>query len=144
MNLDSVAPTPVAAIIAQPTCSATGYCLSEPSDDLAGRAAVVTGGASGIGRAVVERLVSAGARVCVVDIDLDRAEALVSELGAGHDLFAVQCDIGDAASVRGAVAVAVERYGRLDIMHNNAALLDNETLATCSRFRSRRGIESCR
>lgn len=91
---------------------------------------MITGGASGIGRAVAQRLTSGGARVCIADIDHAGAqEAAAAIADAGGDAIAVACDIGDDAQIAGAVDAAVARYGRLDIMHNNAALLNAATLA---------------
>lgn len=82
--------------------------------------AIVTGGASGIGEAVCRRLVSEGARVVIGDRNMAAARALASELGAGA--VPVEFDAGDVASVRELVEGAVARFGRLDVLHNNAAI----------------------
>ena len=96
---------------------------------LSGKAAVVTGGASGIGKAVVARLHNAGAYVCIADINLDLARAVAMELDPSQKrVVAVRCDIGEDDQIRSAVETAVERFGRLDVMHNNAALLDTDVL----------------
>lgn len=73
---------------------------------------LVTGGASGIGAAVVHRLTAAGARVAIVDRDADRAEALAAELG--DRALAVVADVSDEADVDRSVAAAVEHFGRVD------------------------------
>lgn len=83
-----------------------------------GRVAVVTGGASGIGDALVRLLVRDGGRVVVVDRQAERAVALAAELGDAA--VAVTADVGVEADVARAVDTAVERFGRLDIMCNNA------------------------
>jgi len=86
---------------------------------LAGRVALVTGGASGIGRAITERFVSAGANVTVADVDIGRA----TEFAADWDgVNAFGCDVGDPADCRAAVSVIEEREGRLDILVSNAGL----------------------
>jgi 3-oxoacyl-[acyl-carrier protein] reductase len=96
------------------------------SGRLAGRVALVTGGARGIGRAICVGLAQHGAKV-VVDYasraeEAERTVALIEE--AGGEAFSHQADVADAAAVDAMVALAVERYGRLDILVNNAALTD--------------------
>ena len=89
---------------------------------LAGRVAVVVGGAGGIGEATVRLLLARGARVAIADRDRDRAAALAEEFGA--DTIAVAVELTDEASVGAMIAAAHDWGGRLDILHNNAALLD--------------------
>ena len=87
---------------------------------LEGKVAVVTGAAQGIGRGVSLALASAGARVAVVDLD-DRAEATASEIhGRGSDAVSISCDVRSRDAVQAAVEVVSSRYGRLDILVNNA------------------------
>jgi meso-butanediol dehydrogenase/(S,S)-butanediol dehydrogenase/diacetyl reductase len=87
-----------------------------------GKVAVVTGGASGIGAATLRRLASEGAAVVCADIDDEKGAALVGDLvGEGAAASFAHCDVGELAEVEAAVATAVERYGGLDIIHNNAA-----------------------
>ena len=86
-----------------------------------GRAAFVTGGAHGIGRAVALRLAQEGAAVTVADIDMDAAQAVADEVTlAGVAALAVACDVTDRASVDASVAAAVDRFGRLDVPINVA------------------------
>jgi NAD(P)-dependent dehydrogenase (short-subunit alcohol dehydrogenase family) len=85
---------------------------------LDGRRAVVTGGASGIGRATCRRFAEEGAEVAVVDLDGDAAAAVASEFGGAA--FAV--DVGDADAVRTAVDDAAARMGGLDTVFNNAGV----------------------
>lgn len=93
---------------------------------LTGKVAVVTGGASGIGAATCKRLVAEGARVAIGDLNIDAAQALAAELGDAA--LAVHFDAGDVASVAALIAATVERFGRLDILHNNAALMSHEVI----------------
>lgn len=86
--------------------------------DLSGRAALVTGGASGIGAAAVERLVAAGASVAVVDRDADAADAIAQR----HDGLAIPGDVTDPATLPAAVAATEERFGRLDVVLLNAGV----------------------
>ncbi|WP_224815524.1 L-iditol 2-dehydrogenase [Hasllibacter sp. MH4015] len=85
---------------------------------LACKGALITGAARGIGRAFAETYISEGARVVIADIDLDRAQATASEIGA----VAVQMDVSDVASIDNGVAAAAEELGRIDILINNAAI----------------------
>jgi NAD(P)-dependent dehydrogenase (short-subunit alcohol dehydrogenase family) len=85
------------------------------SMEFAGLTAVVTGGASGIGLATVERLVSEGCRVAVLDLD-------VANVTAGAGLLAIECDVSDQASVSRAMTIAVGDFGSLDIVVNNAGV----------------------
>jgi len=91
---------------------------------IAGKVAVVTGGASGIGAAACRRFVAEGARVVIGDIAGERAHALAAELGA--NAFAVPFDAGDTGQVRQLVEAGVARFGRLDFLFNNAALIAPE------------------
>jgi NAD(P)-dependent dehydrogenase (short-subunit alcohol dehydrogenase family) len=81
--------------------------------EFTGLTAIVTGGAAGIGAAVVARLLEGGADVAVLDLRID---------GADEAAFAVQADVADDASVRAAVAAVVERFGGIDIVVNNAGI----------------------
>jgi 3-oxoacyl-[acyl-carrier protein] reductase len=83
---------------------------------LAGRVALVTGGARGIGEATTRLLVSQGAAVAVVDLDLEPAQALVDSLPAGSRAIAHPCDVTDSAAAEAAVQAAVNAFGKLDIL----------------------------
>ena len=89
-------------------------------NDLAGKVAVVTGGASGIGRGTVEKFVAEGARVVIADVDADRGEALATALGP--DALFRRTDVSDPEQVGALVAAAVERFGGLHVMVNNAGV----------------------
>jgi len=89
-----------------------------------GKTAIVTGAASGIGRASAERLASEGASVVVADVDDEGgAETVASIEDAGGDATFVEVDVTDAASVENMVDVAVDTYGSLELAHNNAGIL---------------------
>jgi NAD(P)-dependent dehydrogenase (short-subunit alcohol dehydrogenase family) len=90
---------------------------------------VVTGGGGGIGAATVAALAHHGAIVLSVDIDGPRAEASAHDAtAAGGTASGLAADLAVEAGAEEAVRVAVERYGRLDVLHNNAALTDSEFL----------------
>lgn len=93
---------------------------------LEGKVAIVTGGASGIGAAACRRYAAEGARVTVGDIDGDRAAALAAEIGDAA--LAVRFDAGDVTSIERLVAQTVERFGRLDFLFNNAALMSPDVI----------------
>ena len=82
---------------------------------LAGKVAIVTGGGGGIGSAVARRFVAEGARVTVADVFMASAQAAAEP---------VQFDAADPASVEAMVETTVAHFGRLDILHNNAAMTD--------------------
>jgi len=85
--------------------------------------AIVTGGASGIGRCLAEQLAGAGARVVIADIDFEKAQQVASGFSsAGKQIEAVALDVSQAADVESSVKTIVERHGRLDYMFNNAAV----------------------
>jgi NAD(P)-dependent dehydrogenase (short-subunit alcohol dehydrogenase family) len=89
---------------------------------LQGKVGIVTGGGGGIGSAVARRFVAEGAKVAIADIFLESAQRAAQPLG--DNAFAVQFDAADPASVKAMVEATVARFGRLDILHNNAALTD--------------------
>ena len=97
---------------------------------LAGRTAIVTGGAQGLGYAVAELFIAEGARVVLGDLDLDRTRAAVERLGGADVASAVRCDVTAAADVDALVAAAVEEFGSLDVMVNNAGITRDATLRT--------------
>jgi NAD(P)-dependent dehydrogenase (short-subunit alcohol dehydrogenase family) len=89
---------------------------------LAGKVAVVTGAAGGIGAATAEAFRREGAKLVLADINRDAASALADRLRAGGgEVSAVHADIGDEASIQWMVAAAIAAFGGIDILYNNAA-----------------------
>ncbi|MBS0296208.1 MAG: glucose 1-dehydrogenase [Proteobacteria bacterium] len=87
-------------------------------DALAGKSILITGAASGIGRAAAELFAANGARLTLADMDADGGEAVAKALGARF----IKADVTQSEQVRAAVALAVEAYGRLDGAFNNAGV----------------------
>src|SRR3974390_2410857 len=93
-----------------------------PLFDLAGRTVVVTGGGKGIGKTYVAAFAHAGARVLAADIDAAAASGVAATLtAAGRTVWAVGVDIADPAPGEAMAAVALGRYGRTDVLVNNAS-----------------------
>ena len=91
---------------------------------LEGKVAIVTGGAGGIGSETVRIMTERGAKVAIADISVERAEAQAAEYVAkGADVIAIGVDLADEESIKTLVANTVDRFGHLDILHNNAAAL---------------------
>jgi NAD(P)-dependent dehydrogenase (short-subunit alcohol dehydrogenase family) len=90
------------------------------TDELDGKVAVVTGGASGIGRGIVERFLAEGAKVVIADVQRELGEALAADAGA--DAMFHDTDVGDQAQVGELVTTTVERFGGLHVMVNNAGI----------------------
>lgn len=87
---------------------------------LKGKAALVTGAGQGIGRACAVALAEAGARVAVVDLKLESAEATVAALPDPAQHLALACNVADSAAVKAAFARVQQAFGRLDVLVNNA------------------------
>jgi NAD(P)-dependent dehydrogenase (short-subunit alcohol dehydrogenase family) len=110
--------------------------MAEANDEVigAGRVAVVTGAASGIGRGLAEALASAGSAVVVADLDVEEGEKVAARIrDSGGDATAVGADVSDVAAVEALAATTIERYGRVDLLCNNAGvstfnLIQDQTL----------------
>jgi NAD(P)-dependent dehydrogenase (short-subunit alcohol dehydrogenase family) len=88
--------------------------------ELKGQTAIVTGGSQGIGRAIAERLASAGATVVIADINGEKAKEVAAQVG--ETSLSIRTDITDVASVRAAVDEVLRQRGRIDILVNNAGI----------------------
>ena len=99
---------------------------------LKGQTAVITGGAQGLGFAIAERFVAEGARVVLGDVNLEATESAAAQLGGsgtgGAAALAVRCDVTSAVDVDTLVTTAVDRFGGLDIMVNNAGITRDATM----------------
>jgi 2-keto-3-deoxy-L-fuconate dehydrogenase len=85
--------------------------------------AIVTGGGSGIGRAIAKLFAKQGATVYVLDFDKQSSEEAVKEINAaGHTAEAIQCDVGDQHRVKEIVDAIIEKNGKIDILVNNAGV----------------------
>lgn len=87
---------------------------------LAGQVAIITGGASGLGRASVKLFVEQGARVVIADVNVEQGQELAESLG--KSVVFKQTDVADAQQVQALVDFAVEHFGDLHIMFNNAGI----------------------
>lgn len=92
----------------------------EKAGRLQGKVAIITGGASGIGEAAVKLFISEGCRVVIADVRDDLGEELSRELGP--DSLYIHTDVSSEEQVKAAVKIAVDRFGRLDCMFNNAGI----------------------
>jgi NAD(P)-dependent dehydrogenase (short-subunit alcohol dehydrogenase family) len=88
--------------------------------ELSGKVAIVTGGATGLGEGLARRFAAEGAKVLIGDIDRDSGAALAADIGA--DAHFVEADVADIDQVSGLVTTAVERFGGLHVMVNNAGV----------------------
>ena len=95
---------------------------------LATRVALVTGAASGIGKAIATRLAAEGACVVIADLDLEKAQAAAAEIGSTDVAIGVQANVTDELQVQSAVDAAVLAFGGLDLVVNNAGLSLSKSL----------------
>ena len=95
---------------------------------LAGKSAIITGGAGGIGSATAKRFAEEGAKVAILDLDKTKAEALATEINqAGGKAIALGLDVSDEAQVISAVQQVIEQFGRIDVLFNNAGIARRTT-----------------
>ncbi len=95
---------------------------------LTGQTAVITGGAQGLGLAIAERFVAEGARVVLGDVNLEETQVVAKQLGGDDVAVAVRCDVTQSSDVETLIQTAIERFGGLDIMVNNAGITRDATM----------------
>ena len=95
---------------------------------LSGQTAVITGGAQGLGFAIAERFVAEGARVVLGDVNLEATEVAAKQLGGDSVAVAARCDVAQSDDVDALLKVAIDQFGGLDIMVNNAGITRDATM----------------
>uniref|UniRef100_A0A0D9XYB0 Ketoreductase domain-containing protein n=1 Tax=Leersia perrieri TaxID=77586 RepID=A0A0D9XYB0_9ORYZ len=106
---------------ASPTCLiVSDFSTTSNLQRLAGKVAVITGAASGIGKATAEEFIKNGAKVILADIQDDLGHSVAASLGP--DATYTHCDVTDESQLAAAVDLAVSRHGHLDILHSNAGI----------------------
>ncbi|GAB3033587.1 putative oxidoreductase [Mycobacterium bourgelatii] len=95
---------------------------------LSGQSAVITGGAQGLGFAIAERFIAEGARVVLGDVNLEATQVAAKQLGGDDVALAVRCDVTQADDVQTLIQTAIDRFGALDIMVNNAGITRDATM----------------
>ena len=96
--------------------------MSASSGRLQGKVAVITGGASGMGLATVDRFLSEGASVVIADFNEQNGKAALAQRGAADTLAFIKTDVAVEADIEAMIAEAVRKFGRLDILFNNAGV----------------------
>ncbi|KAH8649224.1 hypothetical protein BX600DRAFT_490076 [Xylariales sp. PMI_506] len=97
---------------------------------LAGKVAIITGGAQGMGRATAETFLKAGAKIVIADVQADKGNAVAAELSKLGDVTFIQTDISKSEQVQRLINETVKKYGTLDCAVNNAALTPDNTPLT--------------
>lgn len=95
---------------------------------LTGKTAVITGGAQGLGLAIAEQFIAEGARVVLGDLNLAVAHVAAGQLGGPEVALAVRCDVTSATDVEALLDAAVESFGTVDVMVNNAGITRDATM----------------
>ncbi|XP_074309196.1 (21S)-21-acetoxyl-apo-melianone synthase SDR-like [Silene latifolia] len=97
-------------------------CSTNPAKGrLENKIALITGGASGLGKATAQEFIKQGARVLIADIDTKHGPNVAKDLGSNAQF--IHCDVGEESDVAQAIDTAVAHYGKLDIMYNNAGIV---------------------
>jgi 3-oxoacyl-[acyl-carrier protein] reductase len=102
--------------------------MSQPL--LQNRTSVITGAAQGIGYAIAEKFIAEGARVVLGDLDADTVKAAAERLGGPDKAIGVRCNVTDAAEVDALLQAALDTFGSLDVMVNNAGITRDATMRT--------------
>jgi 3-oxoacyl-[acyl-carrier protein] reductase len=93
------------------------------------RIAIVTGAGSGMGRAIAQEFVAEGAKVLALDVRKEAVDETAASIGNPDKIAALQCDVSNEGDIKAAVAAAMARWGRIDIVCNNAGILDDYVVA---------------
>ena len=89
------------------------------------KVAIVTGGASGLGRAVVEKFSESGAKIAILDINFELGKKVAGEINKkGGNAIAIECDVANEKDVDKAFTTVLKKYKRIDIAHINAGIID--------------------
>lgn len=107
-----------------------------------GRTAVITGAGRGIGLCMAARFLAAGGNVVIAEADAGLKEPALAVLKGGQRAVFAAADVSDEATVKAVIALAVERFGRLDAVVHNAAISDNRPIETLSYEAWRRVIDT--
>ena len=100
---------------------------------LAGKVALITGGTSGIGRATALRFAAEGAAVAITGRNVERGEQVVEEIESrGGEALFIRADVRSAADCRQAVEQTLQRFGKIDVLFNNAGVFHPKTVPDCS------------
>ncbi|KAF8369948.1 hypothetical protein HHK36_032021 [Tetracentron sinense] len=102
-----------------------GSLIAPIAKRLEGKVAVITGGASGIGESTARLFVQHGAKVVIADVQDDLGHSICKDFGSDETISFAHCDVTSDTDVRNAVTTAVAKYGKLDIMFNNAGINGN-------------------
>jgi 3-oxoacyl-[acyl-carrier protein] reductase len=112
------------------TVSITSLEVNNMEKRFSGRVALITGAASGIGRAIALRFAREGAKISVVDINLEEAKNVTKEIeNLGGKAIAVRCDIGSEKQVSNAVETTIDKLGNVGILVNNAGIVNNNLVS---------------
>ena len=94
-----------------------------------GEVAIVTGGAQGIGKAIVEEFCREGAKAVILDINIEKGKSVELEMQiTGREAAFFQCDVSKPAEIEGVIALILEKYGKINILVNNAGILHSTAI----------------
>nr|GEZ25555.1 secoisolariciresinol dehydrogenase-like [Tanacetum cinerariifolium] len=108
---------------------------SSPKERLENKVAIVTGGARGIGECIVRLFVKHGAKVVIVDVNDDLGELVCQDLGFEFASF-VHCDVTIESDIENVINTTIAKHGQLDIMVNNAGIVDEPKLSILDNEKS--------
>ncbi|QDS75296.1 hypothetical protein FKW77_001271 [Venturia effusa] len=102
--------------------------------EFSGKVCLVTGGAGGLGKAIAEAFLLVKAKVVIVDVNAERLKSAETELSAHGEVLALTADITDEEAIKGMLSATLEKFEKLDILINNAAIVDRlDAVATLEK-----------